>query len=78
VVPGQGFDLPGEDASDPLTSIRQSARALKEKNRMVGGDWDETGAAYFGYGTDSSGDHQRLPRSVHRQPAAAPGGGWPL
>jgi N12 class adenine-specific DNA methylase/2'-5' RNA ligase len=56
VVPGQGFDLPGEDASDPLTSIRQSARALKEKNRMVGGDWDETGAAYFGYGTDSLGN----------------------
>ena len=55
VVPGQGFDLPGEDARDPLTSIRQGARAAKEKYRMVG-DWDEVGAAYFGYGTDSLGN----------------------
>lgn len=55
VVPGQGFDLPGEDASDPLTSIRQSARALKEKQRMAGGDWRRAGGLYFGQGSDSNG-----------------------
>jgi hypothetical protein len=55
VVPGQGYDLPGEDAFDPATSIRQGARALKDKARIAGGDWDEAGAAYFGYGTDAGG-----------------------
>jgi N12 class adenine-specific DNA methylase/murein DD-endopeptidase MepM/ murein hydrolase activator NlpD/2'-5' RNA ligase len=55
VVPGQGFDLPGENAADPLTSIRQGARALKEKHRMAGGDWDRAGQLYFGVGTDAGG-----------------------
>lgn len=55
VVPGQGFDLPGEDASDPLTSIRQGARALKEKARMAGGDWAKAGRLYFGEGVDAGG-----------------------
>lgn len=54
VVPGQGFDLPGEDARDPLTSLRQGARAIKAKYQATG-DWDEAGAAYFGYGTDAGG-----------------------
>jgi tape measure domain-containing protein len=54
VVPGQGYDLPGEDASDPETSIRQGARALRDKYNRTG-SWDEAGAAYFGYGRDAGG-----------------------
>jgi soluble lytic murein transglycosylase-like protein len=54
VVPGQGFDLPGEDWRDPETSIRQGARTLKEKFRVTG-DWDRAVSAYFGYGTDAGG-----------------------
>lgn len=54
VVPGQGYDLPGEDWSDPATSIRQGARALRAKYDQSG-DWDEAVRAYFGYGTDAGG-----------------------
>jgi hypothetical protein len=54
VVPGQGYDLPGEDWRDPATSIMQGARALADKQRATG-DWDRAMAAYFGYGTDAGG-----------------------
>lgn len=54
VVPGQGYDHPGEDWSDPAISIRQGARALKAKYQQTG-SWDEAVRAYFGYGTDAGG-----------------------
>jgi hypothetical protein len=80
VVPGQGYDLPGEDASDPETSIRQMARAALDKNRMVGGDWDETGAAYFGYGgSDATGmttDGYRQRYIANRRKYQGVGGDW--
>lgn len=54
VVPGQGYDLPGEDWRDPLTSIRQGARAVKDKYNATG-SWEQAGRAYFGYGVDAGG-----------------------
>jgi hypothetical protein len=54
VVPGQGYDMPGEDPTDVVTSVRQGARALKAKYAATG-DWDRAAAAYFGYGTDAGG-----------------------
>jgi hypothetical protein len=57
VVPGQGFDHPGEDASDPATSIRQGIRTIKEKRRILGPNATnaQVAGAYFGYGTDAGG-----------------------
>jgi TP901 family phage tail tape measure protein len=57
VVPGQGFDLPGEDASDPETSIRQMIRTIKAKRAALGPGASDTdiAGAYFGYGTDAGG-----------------------
>lgn len=54
VVPGQGYDLPGENWMDPATSIMQGARALLDKYNITG-DWEKAMAAYFGYGTDAGG-----------------------
>ncbi len=54
VVPGQGYDLPGEDWRDPSTSIMQGARAVRDKYNATG-DWDRAAGAYFGYGVDAGG-----------------------
>lgn len=45
---------PGEDPFDPLTSIRQGARAVTEKFNATG-SWSGAGRAYFGYGVDAGG-----------------------
>jgi hypothetical protein len=80
VVPGQGYDLPGEDWRDPATSIRQGARALKAKFAATG-SWDAAAAAYFGYGTDAGGQttegylrafQQNLQEIRRRQPPTTP------
>lgn len=67
VVPGQGFDFDGEDASDPITSIRQGARALKEKYRMAKGDWNVAGRLYFGVGADAGGTTDSQYQSIFEQ-----------
>jgi hypothetical protein len=54
VIPGQGYDMPGEDPTDVVTSVRQGARALKAKYAATG-SWDAAASAYFGYGTDAGG-----------------------
>jgi TP901 family phage tail tape measure protein len=57
VVPGQGFNLPGENAADPATSIRQGIRAIQAKRQALGPGATPTdiAGAYFGYGTDAGG-----------------------
>jgi hypothetical protein len=70
----------GEDPFDPLTSIRQGARAITEKYNAVGGDWNAAAGAYFGYGTDAGGmttgayqNRFRQNRANYQnQPAASP------
>lgn len=60
VVPGQKdwqgrpYTLPDENPADPLTSIRQGARAVRDKHHYTG-SWEAAGRAYFGYGTDAGG-----------------------
>jgi hypothetical protein len=60
VIPGQKdwmgrpYVEAGEDARDPETSIRQGARALRDKYHYTG-SWDAAVGAYFGYGTDAGG-----------------------
>lgn len=54
VVPGQGYDMPGENWADPYISLLQGARALQDKFAATG-DWEKAAGAYFGYGTDAGG-----------------------
>lgn len=76
VVPGQGYDAPGENPSDPATSIRQGARALRQKYEQTG-SWDEAIRAYFGYGVDAGGVStdqyaQRFQQNLQRIRAQTP------
>jgi hypothetical protein len=70
---------PGEDPFDPLTSIRQGARAVTEKYNATG-SWAGAGRAYFGYGVDAGGMDTNTygarydaARSRYQQQSSAPG-----